>query len=77
MNSFVPNWLVSIEFHARSSTRGRCGFGPTPSSQLSPDTTFPPGYRVIGTPRSLTSRVTSVRKPFASASGEPGSYTPV
>ena len=34
MNSLVPNWFVSIEFHARSSTVGRCAFGPTPSSQL-------------------------------------------
>ena len=28
MNSFVPNWLVSIEFQARSSTTGRFAFGP-------------------------------------------------
>src|SRR3989442_11035769 len=33
MNSFVPNLLVSNEFQARSSTRGRFSFGPTPSSQ--------------------------------------------
>jgi hypothetical protein len=33
-NSLVPNWLVSSEFHARSSTVGRLSFGPTPSSQL-------------------------------------------
>ena len=32
----------------------------------------PPGYRVIGTAISFTSRTTSVRNPFASASGEPG-----
>jgi len=43
MNSLVPNWFVSIEFHARSSTVGRCGFGPTPSSQLYPETKLPPG----------------------------------
>ena len=30
----VPNWLVSSEFQARSSTVGRFFFGPTPSSQL-------------------------------------------
>ena len=35
-NSFVPNWFVSSEFQARSSTTGRCAFGPTPSSQLYP-----------------------------------------
>ena len=42
MNSLVPNWFVSSEFHARSSTVGRDFFGPTPSSQLYPDTKFPP-----------------------------------
>ena len=77
MNSLVPNWFVSIEFHARSSTVGRCGLGPTPSSQLYPETKLPPGYRMMGTPSSLTSRTTSVRKPCASANGEPGWYTPV
>jgi len=34
MKSLVPNWFVSIEFQARSSTVGRLSFGPTPSSQL-------------------------------------------
>ena len=34
MKSLVPNWFVSREFQARSSTVGRCAFGPTPSSQL-------------------------------------------
>ena len=42
-NSFVPNWFVSREFQARSSTVGRWFFGPTPSSQLYPDTKLPPG----------------------------------
>ena len=32
-NSSVPNWLVSIERHARSSRRGRASRGPIPSSQ--------------------------------------------
>ena len=77
MNSLVPNWLDSSEFHARSSTVGRWAFGPTPSSQLYPETKFPPGYRTVGTPSSLTSRATSVRNPLASARGDPGSYTPV
>src|ERR1017187_8903227 len=43
INSLVPNWLVSMVFHALSSTRGRSFFGPTPSSQLYPDTKLPPG----------------------------------
>src|SRR4030095_14135255 len=43
MKSLVPNWFDSIEFHARSSTVGRCAFGPTPSSQLQPAKTLPPG----------------------------------
>jgi len=33
----------SIEFQARSSTRGRFSTGPTPSSQLYPETKLPPG----------------------------------
>ena len=32
---------------------------------------------MIGTPRPLISPITSVRKPFLSASDESGSYTPV
>src|SRR5947208_8103177 len=43
MNSFVPNWLGSSVFQARSSTVGRWLFGPTPSSQLYPETKLPPG----------------------------------
>jgi hypothetical protein len=43
MNLFVPNWFVSIAFQARSSTVGRLSFGPTPSSQLYPETKLPPG----------------------------------
>ena len=34
MNSLVPNWLVSVEYQARSSRTGRSFRGPTPSSQL-------------------------------------------
>src|SRR5262245_17981243 len=44
MKSLVLNWFVSREFQARSSTVGRLSRGPTPSSQLYPETKFPPGY---------------------------------
>src|SRR5512143_3588825 len=73
MNSFVPNWLDSSVFQARSSTVGRWFFGPTPSSQLYPETKLPPGYRMIGTPSPFTSAATSLRKPLASARGDFGS----
>jgi hypothetical protein len=43
MNSLSPNRLVSVDFQARSSRRGRSSFGPTPSSHLKPDTKLPPG----------------------------------
>src|ERR1700730_3693621 len=43
LTSSVPNWFVLSEFHALSSTRGRSCFGPTPSSQLYPETKLPPG----------------------------------
>ena len=41
-------------FQALSRTRGRSCFGPTPSSQLYPETKLPPGYRIIGTPSDRT-----------------------
>src|SRR4051812_37516839 len=41
--SLVPNWLEFIESQALSSTCGRPCFGPTPSSQLYPETKLPPG----------------------------------
>ncbi len=47
-NSFVPNWFVSTEFHARSRTVGREAAGPTPSSQSYPETKLPPGIARSG-----------------------------
>ena len=72
-NSCRPTSLLSVVNQARSSLRGRWSRGPTESSQLKPETKFPPGYRIIGTPSSRTFSITSFRKPASSAFGWPGS----
>ena len=42
-NSFTPTQLGSTVLQASSSLRGRFSTGPTPSSQLYPETKLPPG----------------------------------
>lgn len=55
---------------------GLFSLGPTPSSQWYVATKLPPGYLTTGTFKSWKASITSLRKPFSSERGLPGSYMP-
>ena len=71
-NSSRPTSFVSVECQARSRRRGRSSRGPTPSSQRYPETKLPPGYRIVETPSSRTSSITSLRIPVLVGVGVTG-----
>ena len=65
-----------LEFHRHllgSYLFGRCSFGPTPSCQWYVATKLPPGYLTTGTLMSFMASITSLRNPFSSERGFPGS----
>ena len=73
MNSLVPNWFVSIEFQARSSTVGPLCLRADAVEPVVAGDEIAAGIAHDRHAELLDLACTSVRKPFASASGDPGS----